>query len=345
MIRSEVMNKPKVSVIIPVYNTELYLHRCLDSVINQTLRNIEIICIDDGSTNKSLDIVNEYADKYARRMADGVRLVLITQKNKGAGIARNMGIKIAKGEYLGFVDSDDWIDLNYYEKLYAAAKQQQADLARTLQLRHYADRTEESGVNALILERIEKNEVLKVTDQRFTALTALYRREYILRNNIFFDTTHSSNDKIFTIKAVCYSQRSIPVDGTFYHHRDNVPNQLSTFNLARLKNAKIANKHVVNFLNKYFTRNKDEYLQLFNLLLKEPIGYFGNAVTMNIISKKELQQYFNAIVYLFEKCHFGLDLRRDYISPHYVFLKKECFEKYLMFCQHILSPNYRRERN
>ena len=100
----------KISVIIPVYNSEKFLKKCLDSIINQTLNDIEIICIDDGSTDKSLRILNNFADKDNR-------ITIINQKNSGPSAARNKGIENAKGEYIGFVDSDDWIDLDFYEKL------------------------------------------------------------------------------------------------------------------------------------------------------------------------------------------------------------------------------------
>ena len=91
----------KVSVIIPVYNVEQYLRPCLDSVLNQTLKNIEIICIDDGSTDDSLKILMEYAEKDNR-------ITILKQKNKGAGVARNYGMSIATGEYFLFLDSDDF---------------------------------------------------------------------------------------------------------------------------------------------------------------------------------------------------------------------------------------------
>jgi len=94
---------PKVSVIIPVYNSEKYLRECLDSVVNQSLREIEIICIDDGSTDKSVDILEEY------RKIDK-RILIIKQNHLYAGVARNTGIKIAKGKYLFFMDSDDLCD-------------------------------------------------------------------------------------------------------------------------------------------------------------------------------------------------------------------------------------------
>lgn len=107
---------PKISIIIPVYNTEKYLSRCLDSAINQTLKDIEIICVNDGSTDNSLDILKEYAAKDNR-------IKIISKGNEGAAITRNIGINVATGEYIGFIDSDDYVDLDYFEELYSNAPQ------------------------------------------------------------------------------------------------------------------------------------------------------------------------------------------------------------------------------
>lgn len=115
---------PKVSVIIPVYNTEKFLRKCLDSVCNQTLQDIEIICINDCSTDGSLEILREYAGKDNR-----IKLIELLE-NCGAAKARNIGIDIAEGEYLGFVDSDDFIDLDFYKKLYGKAKETDADAVK-----------------------------------------------------------------------------------------------------------------------------------------------------------------------------------------------------------------------
>jgi glycosyltransferase involved in cell wall biosynthesis len=112
--------RPKVSVIMPVYNVENYLRQCLDSVINQTLRDIEIICIDDQSTDGSLGILKDYA-------AIDPRIRIITQKNAGAGAARNTGLKVAKGEYLSFLDSDDFFELDMLEKAYHACSTNNLD--------------------------------------------------------------------------------------------------------------------------------------------------------------------------------------------------------------------------
>ena len=115
------MEEIKVSVIIPVYNASKYLRQCLDSIISQTLQEIEIICVDDGSTDNSLEILNEY------QKLDN-RIKVLTQKHKRQGVARNYGMSIAAGEYIGFVDSDDWCEPDMYEKLYQRAKETDSDI-------------------------------------------------------------------------------------------------------------------------------------------------------------------------------------------------------------------------
>ena len=114
---------PKISIIIPVYNVEQYLGRCMESVLNQTYKNIEVILIDDGSKDRSSSMCDEWKAKDDR-------VVVIHQKNAGAGAARNAGLAIANGELIGFVDSDDWIQLNMYETLINAIKKYpEADIA------------------------------------------------------------------------------------------------------------------------------------------------------------------------------------------------------------------------
>ena len=97
-----------VSIVIPVYNVEKYLKQCLESVVNQTLDKIEVICINDGSTDNSLNILKEYEKKYNN-------IIIIDQENKGPGFARNIGMKRASGKYIYFLDSDDYIELNAME--------------------------------------------------------------------------------------------------------------------------------------------------------------------------------------------------------------------------------------
>ena len=104
------MTKPSLSIVVPVYNTEKYLKQCVDSLTSQTLNEIEIILVDDGSTDGSGAICDEYAAKDSR-------IKVIHKENGGLGFARNSGLEMAQGEFVGFVDSDDWVDLDFFEKL------------------------------------------------------------------------------------------------------------------------------------------------------------------------------------------------------------------------------------
>ena len=127
------MENPLISVIVPIYNMENYLEKCLDNLINQTLKEIEIICINDGSVDNSLKILKNFANKDNR-------IIILNQKNQGQGIARNNGIKIARGEYIGFCDPDDWIELNMFENMYNKAIQNQADIVECDFISHYEHR-------------------------------------------------------------------------------------------------------------------------------------------------------------------------------------------------------------
>lgn len=116
------MNNPKISIIVPVYNVEKYLSKCLNSLINQTLAELEILCVNDGSTDNSAKILADFAKMDSR-------IKVFFQENSGQSAARNLAIERATGEYLGFVDSDDWVDLDYFEKLYNTAKKYDCDIA------------------------------------------------------------------------------------------------------------------------------------------------------------------------------------------------------------------------
>lgn len=127
--------KIKVSVIIPVYNTEDYLKECIESLVNQTLREIEILIVNDGSTDSSLEIMKEFKNKYPN-------IIKIFDKvNGGQASARNYALPFALGEYLGFVDSDDWVDSTMYEEMYEKAEKEDADIVICDMVDHFPDRT------------------------------------------------------------------------------------------------------------------------------------------------------------------------------------------------------------
>ena len=114
---------PKISVLVPIYNVEKYLRQCLDSLVGQTLQEIEIICINDGSTDSSPEIIQEYAQNDSR-------VKVITKKNSGYGDSMNRGLAKASGEYIGILESDDFLEKNAFERLYRLAKKHDADVVR-----------------------------------------------------------------------------------------------------------------------------------------------------------------------------------------------------------------------
>ena len=196
----------KVSIIIPIYNMEKYLRECLDSVVNQTLKDIEIICINDGSTDNSLTILREYQEKDNR-------IKIINQDNKGTGTARNNGIKISMGEYIGFVDPDDWISLDYYEKLYKIAVQKDLDIVCAKNRIEYISKTEQK------LFKINNKFLKKELILRHISLwNKIFKKDFVNKYNFENLTTKCSQDLPFTICSII-STNKIGIANTTYYYR------------------------------------------------------------------------------------------------------------------------------
>lgn len=175
------MGNIKVSIIVPVYNVENYVSKCLDSLVNQTLSNIEIIVINDGSTDNSIDIIKKYEQKYQDKM------IVIDKKNEGVGEARNCGIKVAKGEYLGFVDSDDYVELNMFEKLYNKANENNSDIA-ICQFKNVDEdynflETETIYLDSNINTKTDLNQLIKINPAPWNKI---YKKDLFTKNDIYF---------------------------------------------------------------------------------------------------------------------------------------------------------------
>ena len=183
---------PKVSVIVPVYNVEKYLENCLETLISQTLKDIEIICINDGSKDSSPDILKKYA-------LNDERIKIIDKHNEGLSAARNDGLNVATGEYIGYVDSDDWVDLNFYEKLYNAAKKHNAEVACGNIIRcgnritKYKVKFEKEE---LITDNVEKLKVTKVPKYNYV-WNKIYKRESLMNPTNSVEPTSSSSFAYF----------------------------------------------------------------------------------------------------------------------------------------------------
>lgn len=180
----------KVSIIVPVYNVEKYLSKCLESLINQTLKDIEIVCVNDGSTDNSLSILKEYANKDSR-------IKVIDKQNKGVSVARNLGIEVATGEYLMFVDSDDYLIENACEKALNTIEHNNSDICIFGHYDLVDGKLVKSSVNKDIIKAQKQNNQT-YTDFSINIWDKIYNREFLIRNSInFIPNLKTSEDVIF----------------------------------------------------------------------------------------------------------------------------------------------------
>ncbi len=213
--------KPKVSVVIPVYNTEKYLEQCLESVLNQTLQDIEVICVDDGSSDRSLDILREFEEKDER-------VKVVCQRNQYAGAARNNGMNLARGEWITFIDSDDYLELDGLEKLYTIAEKDALEFVKasaycwnesTQQYEEnewYQNKKAEKIFN-IVTRFDEYPEIfLGVVD---TPWSGLYRLSFLRNNHIVFPEFQCINDRSFFIECLLKASRISVAELFFITHR------------------------------------------------------------------------------------------------------------------------------
>ncbi|OTG86721.1 hypothetical protein B9T31_06915 [Acinetobacter sp. ANC 4558] len=216
-----ILTQPKVSVIIPIHNVEDYLKNCLDSVVNQTLKDIEIILINDGSTDNSLNIIHEY-------LVNDNRIVLInnTEASGNSGTPRNQGIYKARGEYIAFVDSDDWIELNMFERLYARGVKSNSDIVCSGGFfRENADGTTitEKIINSRFIPTESERSKLFLSSHFPIVWYRIYKREMILDNHILFGEVKTSADLPFAFKSLLKANQVDKIEEIFYHYRFGRP--------------------------------------------------------------------------------------------------------------------------
>ena len=211
----------KISVLVPIYNVEKYLPECLDSLIAQTLKDIEIICINDGSTDSSLQIIKRYAKKDSR-------IIVINKKNSGYGDSMNQGLAKATGEYIAIVESDDYIDEDACENLYKLAKKHNADIVRA-NYYHHTDAGDEVHY-AIKGQRLDYpmniDEDPAILYEAPAIWSAIYRRDFLKKNHIEFLPTPGASyqDTGFNMKALCSAERIVYTDKAYLHYRTDNSN-------------------------------------------------------------------------------------------------------------------------
>lgn len=200
--------KSKISIIIPVYNVEDYIAKCLDSVVNQTLKDIEIIIIDDETPDKSMDIVAKYAKKDSR-------IKVLKEKNKGQAGARNYAIKESSGEYLMFVDSDDYIALDMCEKLYNKATSDNADIVYSNFLEVDNNGTPTLESKNILFDDAKKNYVIT----QFGPCCKIIKSSIIKDNKLYFPETIRAYEDIAVVSSwMIHANKVSFIDKSFYYY-------------------------------------------------------------------------------------------------------------------------------
>jgi len=230
------LNRVDVSIIIPVYNVQEFLPKCLDSVIKQTIDNKEIIVINDGSTDQCYEILKEYKIKFPE-------LIIINQKNRGISETRNAGLKAASGEYIAFVDSDDFIELNMFEKMYNAAKREKSDIV-ICNYKLYEENSDKLSSNECKIEGIDKEghidkiEALKMfllNDIKGFAWNKLHKRNLFTRNKILFPDFVVCEDTPVGFLLLASSKNIYSMKEPLYYYRQREASLTKTFSIKSME--------------------------------------------------------------------------------------------------------------
>ncbi len=275
----------KISVIVPVYKVEEFLPQCLDSILAQTLTEMEIICVNDGSPDNSLKILEEYAKKDDR-------IVIINQKNGGLSSARNTGIKSATGEYIGFVDSDDWIEPDFYHNLYQAAKEHNADIVGT---GFYSVKNNKKKLSYFVTETKtaltpeEKFKIFKMPKNNFV-WNKIYKKDMICKQDLFFPIGMTYEDIIWSSTVMEQSLKAVMIQGAGYNYRYNANSIVHTTfsDSKKLLDQTNAHKFQRKIMNKYKMKIEPNWDK------RTKIKFFG----ITIIKIKEAYDY-KKVIHIF----------------------------------------------
>uniref|UniRef100_UPI004055DFB9 glycosyltransferase family 2 protein n=1 Tax=Acetatifactor sp. TaxID=1872090 RepID=UPI004055DFB9 len=288
---------PKISVLVPVCNVEKYIGKCLDSILGQTFKDMEIICMDDGSTDLSGRILDEYA------LTDS-RIKVVHKPNSGYGHTMNQALEMARGEYIGIVESDDYIDANMYEVLYQAAIEHNLDLVKSDYYQMW--QREDGSAYCIYRPLTEKDElyhvVLKPNNkqesyflEKFT-WNALYKREYLTKNGVRYNETPGASyqDNGFWFQTFYHAERVMFLKQAFYRYKQDNPT--SSIN----SDQKVyAMKNEYDFIRDFLLEQKEQNPNFYRIAFHfRLLGYF---FTLNQIADTYKTEFANVIV---KECRF-----------------------------------------
>lgn len=249
---------PEVTLIVPVYNTAPYLKRCLDSILSQTFQNFELLCINDGSIDNSLEILKHYAESDSR-------IKIISQKNKGLSRVRNRGIMSASTNYLMFIDSDDTIEANMLEKLYQNIIDNNCDIVLG-NYKHLNQQGEVQKTMPHIDTTMEKMTLFKkviINEISSSPCSCLYAKTLFTKNNLFFEDDIFFEDAAFQYKAIFYARAiSILNEALYNYYHLNEDSITNTISLKHIEDLFFIFQDTASFLHKKQIQNVNYLLQL-----------------------------------------------------------------------------------
>lgn len=290
----------KISVIVPVYNTGKYLKRCLETIVNQSYKNIEVIVVDDASTDDSPAIITQFLNMY-----DFVQYYRLPS-NGGVGNARNIGISYATGDYIGFVDSDDWIDSNFYATLISNVENNNADIGicgikteynnfQSSKMRYlYMYENVIDNIYALHSLTNEYAHDIKISP---IINNKIYKTSLITKNKILFDSQKRSQDNYFSFFMLIYARKIAIVPDTFYHYYQRNGSATHDFSKKYIDDYFYILKSIYDSLKERNLINiyKTEYISYVNRCIH---GLFKNLFDNE--QQDEIQK--NYIYYILKKC-------------------------------------------
>lgn len=299
---------PKVSIIIPIYNTEKYLKRCLDSVCSQTLSGLEVICINDCSTDNSLAILKEY-ENFVK--------IINLESRGGSAKARNIGMNLAKGDYVAFVDSDDFVDFNFYETLYTKALEVNADVVKG-NIKTFDNLTGISQKEEWL--DINKKIRLHPAEFCFTFTTAIYKREFLLKNNIhFLENLVHFEDPYFTIKAGLYYKKIEVIDDVFYYYCNNPDSASRNVTIKHIESQVEGSKRIIELLKNHSVTDS-HYNIIYNFMFGQMLEWCNRLDVPDRINQVAVQ----GLLMIVENCRN----KEKFLS--YFFINKKLKHKALI---------------
>ena len=287
-----------ISVIIPIYNVEKYIRKCFESLLKQTYKDLQIIVVNDGSKDNSINIINEYIDKFKC-------IEIINQENMGVSIARNNGLKYAKGEYTLYIDPDDFIDEKMIETMYKSAVGNNSDIVLCGYYLYYQSTEKKIKVEYdLNSNKVYSNE--KIIDMMLRheiqgqLWNKLFKTKVLIENNFTMEKGRAIEDVFPVFKIVCNVKRISYVDEILYYYRQNETSTIHTKNVKIMNDYYYAMTCILNYINENNISVNKNSIKIFKatallVLLKRYQSIYGNKIYNDF--KKEEYYNFNLSLY------------------------------------------------